>query len=51
MILAHKIQLDPTYKQAQAFRQACGVARYTWNWALDQMETAYKETGGSYGET
>jgi len=45
MILAHKIQLDPTYKQAQAFRQACGVARYTWNWALDQMETAYKETG------
>ena len=47
MILAHKIQLDPTYAQTQAFSRACGVARYTWNWALEQMQEAYKETGKS----
>ena len=47
MILAHKIQLDPTYAQARDFRRACGVARYTWNWALEQMQEAYKETGKS----
>ena len=47
MILAHKIQLDPTCKQAEAFRKACGVARYTWNWALDQWNTTYMETGKS----
>ena len=38
----HKIRLDPTYKQATYFRKACGVARFTWNWALSKWEEKYK---------
>lgn len=30
----HKIALEPTADQEQAFRRAAGVARWTWNWAL-----------------
>lgn len=47
MILAHRIQLDPTYKQAHQFACAAGTARYTWNWALEQWQAHYKETGKS----
>lgn len=47
MILAHKIQLDPTARQVRAFARACGTARYTWNWALDAWETHYQQTGKS----
>ncbi len=47
MILAHKIRLGPTVKQAQFLAKACGVARYTWNWALAECERIYKETGKS----
>lgn len=47
MILSHKIQLDPTVAQIQAFEQACGCARYTWNWAVAEWEKCYKETGKS----
>lgn len=45
MILAHKIQLDPTHAQEVAFRRAAGCARFTWNWALAEAEKHYKETG------
>ena len=34
MILGHSIALDVTEAQAAHFRRACGVARYSWNWAL-----------------
>jgi hypothetical protein len=34
VILAHRIALDPTEKQKEYFRQACGTARFVWNWAL-----------------
>src|SRR5205807_2970093 len=34
VILAHRIALDPTEKQKEYFRQACGTARLVWNWAL-----------------
>jgi putative transposase len=44
MILSHKIRLDPTVKQTIAFKQAAGVARYTWNWALAECESHYKAT-------
>ncbi|MEN8220773.1 MAG: RNA-guided endonuclease TnpB family protein [Pseudomonadota bacterium] len=37
--LAHKICLDPTHKQEQYFRQACGIARFTWNWALAEWKS------------
>ncbi len=36
--LTHKIRLDPTCKQQTYFRQACGVARFTWNWALAEWK-------------
>lgn len=45
MILAHRIQLLPRNKHAKAFAKACGVARYTWNWALNRWSTEY-EAGG-----
>lgn len=38
----HKIRLDPTFKQMTYFRKACGVARFTWNWALAKWEEKYK---------
>jgi len=41
--LSHKICLDPTYKQEQYFRQACGIARFTWNWALAKWKSQYFE--------
>jgi putative transposase len=39
--LSHKICLDPTYKQEQYFKQACGIARFTWNWALAEWKKQY----------
>lgn len=38
----HKIQLDPTCKQQVYFAKACGIARFTWNWALSKWEEGYK---------
>ena len=38
----HKIRLDPTCKQEIYLRKACGVARFTWNWALAKWEEKYK---------
>lgn len=40
--LTHKIQLGPTYKQMRYFRQACGVSRFTWNWALAEWKKQYE---------
>ena len=42
MILAHRITLDPTVEQAIALARACGVARFTWNWALAKWDELYK---------
>ena len=42
---AHLIELDPTVKQCQFLAKACGVARYTWNWALAACEKHFVETG------
>ncbi len=39
--LTHKICLDPTFKQEQYFRKACGTARFTWNWALNEWQHQY----------
>jgi putative transposase len=38
MFRAHKIELVPTPEQAAYFARACGVARFAWNWALEQWE-------------
>ena len=40
--LAHKICLDPTYKQEAYFKKACGIARFAWNWALARWDEKYK---------
>jgi putative transposase len=42
MILAHKIALDPTNKQATYFARACGVARFAYNWALAEWKKQYE---------
>lgn len=42
MILAHKIQLDPTFKQVSYFRKACGTSRFTWNWGLAEWKKQYQ---------
>jgi len=47
MILAHRIQLEPTVAQLICLRKAAGCARYAWNWALDESEKHYKTTGKS----
>ena len=35
---SHKIALDPTDAQRAYFRRACGVARFTFNWALAEWK-------------
>lgn len=42
MILAHKIQIDPTRKQANYFARACGTSRFVWNWALAEWSRQYE---------
>jgi putative transposase len=49
MILAHKIRLAPTVKQAKYFAQAAGTARFVWNWALDEWDRQYKAGGKPSG--
>jgi putative transposase len=49
IILSHKIQIkNPTVKQEQYFRQACGTARFAYNWGLEewkkQHEAGFKPT-------
>ena len=39
---AHKIKLDPTKEQAIYFARACGVARFSYNWALAQWKKQYE---------
>jgi putative transposase len=41
LIIAHKIALDPNQTQETHFRQACGVARFAWNWALAEWQRQY----------
>lgn len=42
VILSHRIALDPTADQVEAFRRASGVARFTWNWALAEWGRQYE---------
>jgi putative transposase len=46
MLKAHKIRLNPTPEQEQYFKQACGVARFCYNWGLAEWKRQY-EAGGS----
>jgi putative transposase len=38
MIKAHKIRLNPTLEQEAYFLRASGVARFAWNWALEEYQ-------------
>ncbi|WP_410472104.1 RNA-guided endonuclease InsQ/TnpB family protein [Faucicola mancuniensis] len=42
MILGHTIELAPNNKQATYFSKACGVARFTYNWALAEWQKQYQ---------
>src|SRR5438093_9124520 len=41
---AHRICLNPTPEQEQAFLRAAGIARFAWNWALAEYHRR-KEAG------
>jgi len=41
--LTHKIQLSPTCKQQVCFNKACGISRFTWNWALAEWTSQSKD--------
>jgi putative transposase len=42
VILAHRIALAPTVEQSIALARACGVARFSWNWALAEWNRQYE---------
>ncbi len=43
--LSHKIRLQPTPSQEKYLRQACGVARFVWNWGLERWQREYQSGG------
>lgn len=47
MIVAHKIELNPTVEQVKYLTKACAVDRFTYNWALGK----YKEQLKVYQES
>jgi putative transposase len=42
MLKAHKIKLYPTKSQELLLRKSCGVARYSYNWALAKWREMYE---------
>ena len=42
MIKGHVIRLEPNNKQATYFAKACGVARFAYNWALNEWQRQYQ---------
>lgn len=42
MYKAHQIQLNPTKAQETFFRKSCGVARFSYNWALSKWKENYQ---------
>ena len=42
MVKAHKIQLNPTKTQKVFFAKSFGVARFSYNWALNKWQEDYK---------
>jgi len=42
---AHKIRLNPTSEQKQYLQQACGIARFCFNWGLAEWKHQYEEDG------
>lgn len=42
MLLVHKIEMAPNNEQATYFAKACGVARFSYNWALARWQSEYE---------
>lgn len=42
VIRAHKIRINPTLEQEQWLLQACGVARFCFNWGLERWKVQYE---------
>lgn len=42
MIKGHVIRLEPNNKQTTYFAKACGVARFAYNWALNEWQRQYQ---------
>nr|BAL55740.1 transposase [uncultured Gammaproteobacteria bacterium] len=42
VILTHKIELRPTVAQEALLREAVGVARFAYNWALAEWKRQYE---------
>src|SRR5919197_5405119 len=47
MYKALRYRLEPTADQEQRFRQFAGARRFIWNWALQQRQEHYQQTGKS----
>ena len=43
MLISHKIELSPNNKHATYFAQAAGVARFAYNWGLENWKSQYKK--------
>ena len=41
-MLAHRIRLRPNREQERYFLRACGVSRFTWNWALEAWKKGHE---------
>jgi putative transposase len=41
MQIAHKIELKSNNTQKTYFKKACGISRFTWNWALGKWNEQY----------
>jgi putative transposase len=41
--LAHQIRLRPNREQETYFLRACGISRFTWNWALEAWKRSYEK--------
>lgn len=39
---AHKVRLNPTPEQEKYLRQACGTARFVFNWGLAEWQRQYE---------
>lgn len=42
MIKSHQIQLNPTKSQTVLLQKSCGVARHSFNWALEVWQKQYR---------
>ena len=42
MILSHKIRIYPNKEQEVFLKKSCGVARFVYNWGLDEWQKQYK---------